>query len=126
MTTTQAAEHFGVSAKTIRRWIHSGKLEAVRRDGRWVIHNNALSGSHLAHEGDHSAHLHSQLARADSEIAYLRDQLDRRDEQVDHLTQLLAIAQKNVAVRTSQLSASKEMIEVKLSRSWWKRILSRS
>lgn len=126
MTTTHAAEHFGVSAKTIRRWIRSGKLDADLVDGRWAVHLEAFSGSHDAHHGSHDAHPHSQLARADSEIAHLRDQLARRDEQVDHLTQLLAIAQKNVAVRSSQLSASRQVIESMRRRSWWKRIFSRS
>ncbi len=122
MTTTHAAEHFGVSAKTIRRWIRNGKLEAEMRDGRWIVHLEAFSGSHDAHDGSHDAHLHSHLARADSEIAHLRDQLARRDEQVDHLTQLLAIAQKNVAVLTEQLDVSRQMIEDMRRRSWWNRI----
>lgn len=126
MTTTHAAEHFGVTAKTIRRWIRNGKLEAEMRDGRWIVHLEALSGSHDAHHGSHGAHLHSQLSRAEEEIAYLRDQLDRRDEQVENLTQLLAIAQKNVAVLTEQLSASRQMIEDMRRRSWWKRIFIRS
>lgn len=126
MTTTHAAEHFGVSAKTIRRWIRNGKLSADLVDGRWAVHLEAHDGSHDAHDGSHDAHLHSQLARADSEIAHLRDQLDRRDEQVDHLTQLLAIAQKNVAVLSEQLSVSRQVIEDMRRRSWWKRILRRS
>ena len=125
-TTTQAATHFGVSAKTIRRWIRSGKLSADLVDGRWVVHLENRDGSHDAHDGSHDAHLRSHLARADSEIAHLRDQLDRRDEQVSHLTQLLAIAQKNVAVLTEQLDVSRQMIEDMRRRSWWKRIFSRS
>lgn len=125
MTTTHAAEHFGVSAKTIRRWIRNGKLSASMQDGRWIVHLDAHEGSHLAHHGSHDDHLRSHLARADSEIAHLRDQLDRRDEQVDHLTQLLAIAQKNAAVLSEQLAAERQMIESMRRRSWWQRIFSR-
>lgn len=125
MTTTHAAEHFGVTAKTIRRWIRNGKLSASMRDGRWVVHLSNRDGSHDTHHGSHDAHLHSHLARADSEIAHLRDQLDRRDEQVSHFTQLLAITQKNVAVLSEQLDTSRQAIEEMRRRSWWQRIFSR-
>jgi excisionase family DNA binding protein len=37
MTTTQAAQFYQVSPKTIRRWIHTGILDAERVDGRWLI-----------------------------------------------------------------------------------------
>jgi len=114
-TTTQAAEHFGVTAKTIRRWIRNGKLSADLVDGRWAVHLEA-------HDGSHDDHLRSHLARADSEIAHLQDQLARRDEQVSQLTQLLAIAQKNAAILTEQLAAERQMIEDMRLRSWWKRI----
>lgn len=126
MTTTHAAEHFGVTAKTIRRWIRSGKLSASMQDGRWMVHLDAHEGSHLAHHGSHDDHLRSQLVRAEEEIAHLRDQLARRDEQVDHLTQLLAVQTKTNATLTSQLSASQEMIEDLRHRSWWQRIFRRS
>ena len=57
MTTTQAAEHFDVSTKTIRRWIRSGKLQAERIDGRWVVHESVCDGLQDAqahgHNGDH-------------------------------------------------------------------------
>ena len=40
MTTGQAADHFGVSVKTIQRWAAAGKLKADRIDGRWFISLN--------------------------------------------------------------------------------------
>lgn len=126
ISTTQASKHFGVSAKTIRRWIRSGRLKAEQVDGRWVVHLEAHDGLHNAHDGALSGHLREQLARADSEIAHLRDQLARRDEQMDHLTQLLAIAQKNVAVQRDQLDAKRQMLSAQRHRSWWKRLIRRS
>lgn len=121
ISTKQAATHFGVSAKTIRRWISSGKLKAEQVDGRWVVHLDAHEGSHDDHEGSQEEHPREQLARADSEIAHLRFRLARRDEQIDHLTQLLALAQKNVSMLTDRLQALEEMRH----RSWWKRLFRR-
>lgn len=145
ISTKQAATHFGVSAKTIRRWIQQGKLPAEQVDGRWVVrfleHKawrsknrlDAHEGSHDAHEGSQEEHPQKLMARADSEIAHLRLQLARRDEQIealtnqmDHLMQLLAIAQKNVAQITDQLSAKRQMLSAQRHRSWWKRLIRRS
>lgn len=33
----EAAARYGVSPRTIRRWADSGRLRAVREDGRWLI-----------------------------------------------------------------------------------------
>jgi len=133
ISTKQAATHFGVSAKTIRRWIQQGKLPAEQVDGRWVVHLDAHEGSHSSHEGSQEEHPQKLMARADSEIAHLRLQLARRDEQIealtnqmDHLMQLLAIAQKNVAQITDPLSAKRQIIDAQRHRSWWKRLIRRS
>ncbi len=37
MTISQAAYHFNVSDRTIRRWIESGKLKAHKTEGQWQI-----------------------------------------------------------------------------------------
>jgi excisionase family DNA binding protein len=46
MTLPQAAEHLGVSTRTIRRWIHDGKLSAELRPGpygkQYLVPVNAL------------------------------------------------------------------------------------
>lgn len=42
----QAAVHFGVSAKTVRRWIDQSKklkMEAEKRSGRWYINADSVT-----------------------------------------------------------------------------------
>jgi len=106
MTTGQAADHFGVSVKTIQRWAATGKLKADRIDGRWFISLNGNDNDTNKPDNDtdkldndtdktDEGGLRELLARADSEISHLREQLDRRDrqiesmsQQIDHLSQL--------------------------------------
>jgi len=147
MTTKEAALHFGVSQKTIQRWIKQGKLKADRIDGRWFVHHETHPVPNEGHDvpkkeqrEPHEGHFRELLSRADSFIAHLREQLACRDEQIDahqkqidnltqqidHLTQLLAVQTKTNATLTEQLSAKKEMIEDLRRRPWWKRIFSRS
>ncbi|MBI1924376.1 excisionase family DNA-binding protein [Candidatus Poribacteria bacterium] len=155
MSTTQAAEHFGVHIKTILRWIRDGKLSADRVDGRWHVQVKESDVPHKEHDIPHDEQGHDEkarLERADVERKHLMEsleekecnlqralkQLDRRDEtiesltgtlesltrEIDHLTQLLALKEKHVAVVTSQLETSREMIEDMRQRkpSVWKRI----
>lgn len=121
MTTAEAAQHFNVSERTIRRWIQSGKLQAEGTNGQRFVRldtrteacpNDRPTDSSLSIplESDNQ-HLRLELQRADSEIQHLREQLSRRDEQVDHLTQLLAMQSKTTAALTEQLSAHRALIE---------------
>ncbi len=137
MPSSQAAEHFGVNIKTIRRWIKSGKLSGTQIDGRWYVeisNTDALQMSPDVPQMSSDAlaetqSLREQLQRADSEIQFLREQsreqLQRRDEQINHLTQVVAMSQKNIGALTEQLDDSRQMIEDMRSRSWWKRIFRR-
>ena len=80
MSTPQAAEHFGVNIKTIRRWISNGKLFAEMVDGRWHVHIEGHDVPHESQNGtDNGKHLQVQLKRADSENQLLRDQLNLKD-----------------------------------------------
>ena len=137
MSATQAAEHFSVNIKTIRRWISNSKLSAEMIDGRWHVHVEGENVPYHTQNGTPTAvhSLKAQLERADSEICHLRDQLTekdnqltRRDEQIesqahqlDHLTQLLAVQTKTNAVLTDRLHAIEDMRK----RPLWKRIFIR-
>ena len=82
MSAPQAASHFGVNIKTIRRWISNGKLSAEMVDGRWHVH---IEGTNVPPPAqDNAPHLREQLERADDEIAHLREQLASRDSRVDN------------------------------------------
>jgi excisionase family DNA binding protein len=140
MTTSQAAKHFGVSQKTIQRWIAAGKLKADRIDGRWLIHLDVPDKEqevlNTRHHNPNTGHDRESLAREYTEITHLRGQLNRRDEQIktfsqqmakltqqiDHLTQVIAMSQKNIGVLAEQLNNSSQVIENMQNWSWWKRL----
>ena len=141
VTTTQAAEHFGVNTKTIRRWIQSGKLNGERIDNRWHVRIEDNDGRlNDPEKGAYTTQSFSAtLEPANSENVLLREQLnllrdqltlkdkqiDSHAQQVDHLTQVVAMSQKNIGALTEQLDDSRQLIEDMRSRSWWKRIFRR-
>lgn len=112
MTTAEAAQHFNVSERTIRRWIQSGKLVAFGTNGQRFVrldirttecpNDRQMDNSVSIQLESENKHLRDQLQRADSEIQHLREQLVRRDEQIDHGQQLLAISQKSIQQLTEQ------------------------
>ncbi|MCZ6676676.1 MAG: helix-turn-helix domain-containing protein [Candidatus Poribacteria bacterium] len=148
LTITQAAKVHGVSDKTIRRWIESGKLSAEKIDRKWIVHVNLDIDRDNDPDNvqDHVQSLKAQLERANADIHHFRehiaakdlhieqcqssnvlltDQLTEKDKQIDHLTQVVAMSQKNIGALTEQLDDSRQMIEDMRSRSWWKRIFCR-
>ena len=138
MTTGQAADHFGVSIKTIQRWAAAGKLKADRIDGRWFISLNGNDNDTNKPDNDtdkldndtdktDEGGLRELLARADSEISHLRELLERRDlqndsmsQQIDHLSQLLAVAHKSL----QQVTEKYQLLEDRRRFSLWQRFRS--
>ena len=112
LTIAEAAGHFDVSERTIRRWIQSGKLKAEGTNGQRLVlldrrttecPNDRQMDNHLSIQLEsENEHLRDLLQRADSEIQHLREQLARRDEQIDHAHQLVAISQKSIQHLTEQ------------------------
>lgn len=137
LTTAEAAQHFNVSERTIRRWIQSGKLKASGTNGQRLVISDARTDEcpndrptdnslSIQLESDNQ-HLRDQLQRADSERQHLREQLARRDVTIDHLTQLLAMQTKTTAALTEQLDASRAMIEdLRRRKPLWKRLFHRT
>ena len=121
MTTAEAAQHFNVSLRTIRRWIKSGKLASEGTNGQRLVlldrrttecpNDRQMDNPVSIQLESENEHLRDLLQRADSEIKHLREQLARRDEQIDHLTQLLAMQTKTTAALTEQLDAHRALIE---------------
>lgn len=110
MTVAEACDHFGVSEKTIRRWIHSKRLDAHKNGrGSWVITladkrpDNARPDDRTD-DRPPNAGLVEQMR---SEIAHLRDQLSARDKQIDQLSQLLAMTTHQNGELTKQLPPAK-------------------
>src|SRR5215210_5492583 len=58
VSANEAAHRFGLSEKTVRRWIAAGKLKADKRGRAYQVSLSevaALNGHHVAHDGGPSA-----------------------------------------------------------------------
>ena len=119
-TVKQAAAHYNVSDKTIRRWIKQGRVNAEQVEGRWQVHvardddlpevqdnvQNDQDNDPPDENGtgkSEEAGTSMVIDQMQSEITHLRDQLQGRDTQIDHLTQLLAMQTNQNTLLVEQL-----------------------
>ena len=96
LSVQQAAKKIGKSEKTIRRWIHDGKLQAENRGGGYLIKREDLTAltKHVTKEW------HDQ-----SELATIRLQLAILEGQVEQL-KIIADAQQ-YEIETLQIQVKK-------------------
>jgi len=121
MTAGQAARYLGISERTIRRHIKSGKLETVAVGGSVRIQPEALyrlaavTGTPQAGTGTNGQHapavsgavsddvaeaLRDTIRRQDSEIAYLRTELTAIRATLETVTRMLPAPQPTSGQRT--------------------------
>ena len=118
MSIQDAAKHFNVSDRTIRRWIKSGRLYAQLINGKYCVDIELTN--HLTSDlTDDNVELVDQLR---SEVERMAKLLERKDEQTDHLQQLLAVSQKSIGQLTEQ---NQFLLEDTRRRTWWKQIFRR-
>ena len=118
MSIQDAAKHFNVSDRTIRRWIKSGRLYAQLINGKYCVDIELTN--HLTSDlTDDNVELVDQLR---SEVERMAKLLERKDEQTDHLQQLLAVSQKSIQQLTEQ---NQLLLEDQRHRPWWKLLLRR-
>ena len=99
MTVSQAAYHFDVSERTIRRWIESGKLTASREDGQWTINSADIPADKTPSHADIVSTLKQQISVKDEQISQLQSALDQSQ-------QLQAFSQKTMESQRLQLEES--------------------
>lgn len=91
LTVAQAAELAGVSTKTVRRWLHSGRLEAGRAGEAYVITTAALERAQAWTPSMDSAHVLSVTpGHVYSTSTLSSDLLDRLERQAQRIGQLEA------------------------------------
>ena len=131
LSTQQAAKHFGVHERTVRRWIKSGKLPAELIEGRWLVQiadanvrDNGQPVMGNAHNNGQDAESRDRLyEHLNSEIRTLREQLAEKDNQINHSQQIVAMSQKNIGALTEQLDDSRQMIkDMRQRRTVWQRL----
>ena len=81
-TLRETADALGVSDKTIRRRIKSGRLKAKMENGEWLVERVDTGQVEVRH--------------VSSELEMLRRQLDEKDRQIAELHVLLRQAQEQV------------------------------
>ena len=84
LSIAQAAEHFGVSSRTIHRWIQSSKVEAEKIDGQWVITTDKSLNTVIDNVYDDGNDMVLTLSR---QCQLLESQLLAKDEQIKKLQQ---------------------------------------
>ena len=123
LSISDAAKHFNVSERTIRRRIKAGVLDAVLVKGRYIVHagldnvdesvDNVDTGPDPVNpdRGDQlifqlqaeNAHLKEKLSRSDFEIAHLSDLVEEKTDQIKHLRAQLAEKDNQLARRDEQI-----------------------
>src|ERR1700692_2984385 len=90
LSVQQAAKKIGKSEKTIRRWIHDGKLQAENRGGGYLIKREDLTAltKHVTKEWQEQSDLAAirlQLSLMESQVDYLRVLVDAQQGEVEEL-----------------------------------------
>ena len=136
LSLSDAAKHFKVSQRTIRRWIQANRLSAEKVNGHWVIHmeggkadtpfvQSVTPNVDLSNRSEHAEleihHLTKQVEEKTHENHRLHEYLTCRDEQLNHAQQLLAVAQKSI----QQLTQQNQLLLENKRTPLWKRLFQR-
>lgn len=134
LSVAQAASSAGVSTKTVRRWLTSGRLEAVRGpDGAWLIEPEALEHARLTPgPSTDSPALHPGRGQDMSIVQELLDRLERQAGeiatlrgQVDQLQRALQAPIPEIAPQRDSEGHAVESTQTpsvaRNGRPWWRR-----
>ena len=118
MTTAEAALHFDVSERTIRRWIQAGKLKASWSNGQWAVRmdeqpsecptdRESIRTDDRLTETLQSEinNLKTKLEQADFEIAHLTQRVEEKIDQIKHLADQLSLKDKQIESQSQLLVA---------------------
>lgn len=122
---SDASNILGVSDKTIRRWIESGKLTAEKNNGRWMVDVDDQDDVQVVYPNiqvELIETLKGQVEDLKSEIEQKNQQIERQGEQIDHMTQLLAVSQRSIVQLTEQ---NQLLLEDNRKKPFWRRWFSR-
>jgi excisionase family DNA binding protein len=92
----QAARKVGKSEKTIRRWIHDGKLQAMKLDsGGYLIKKEELAAltPHITKEWQKQSdlsHIRLQYELLSSQVEHLKLLIDAQQNEIEDLQEQLA------------------------------------
>ena len=129
MTISQAAYHFKVSDRAIRRWIDSGKLPATKIDGQWQttmsdttsdmssvtpdMMSDMVSGTvsplqgQIDEQKNQITYLQRQVSTKDEQLATKDQQIERLQSALDQSQQLQALTENRYQAEHQQLAEIK-------------------
>jgi len=102
------AGRMGITPEAIRKRIARGTLQATKRNGRWYVVLDAVSGPSMTDENGRP--VQDEQANKDGLVQALLAQLEAKDRQISELHRLMAQA---------ALPPTRDI------RSWWQRLLGR-
>ncbi len=144
MSISQSAQHFGVSTRTIHRWIQSKKVKAKKVDGLWAVTidntndnldtpiNNVIDKHDNTNDkkttiltlSRQCQILEKQLKVKDDQIAAKDEQMAQLQQTAEGLQKLLDQSQQLQAMTEKRYEAEhQQLIEMK-ARSFWQRLTS--
>jgi excisionase family DNA binding protein len=116
MTVQQFVQRYGISRRTVYRWIDSGKIRATKVNEQWDIDDDIdIDMASDAEDADTGQLLRHQIEQLQSENHYLRGKLDQVQE--DRLRTDTIIMQL-----TKQLERQTLALEDLSQRSLWRRL----
>jgi excisionase family DNA binding protein len=116
MTVQDFVQQYGVSRRTVYRWIESGKIRATKIDDKWDIDDDIdIDVTYGAEYADTNKLLQQQIEQLQGENQYLRNKLDQAQE--DRLRADTIIMQL-----TKQFEQQTLLLEDMRNRSLWRRL----
>ena len=113
MTVKMASDVRGVSQRTIRRWVSTGRLKAGKTDGQGMIEPNQPNGQTDGHHSDRMTDddrtdiirtLTANLDRMAEQLATKDQQIERLQSALDQSQQLQALAESRHQAEQQQLA----------------------
>jgi len=127
VTVAQACRIYGVSRRTLTRWVKDGKFESKIDNNRRLILASDIRHSETdqGHDDSSMSQDVSQQALVEqlrSEIARLEKQLDAKDKQIER-EQMISMQLSRDVVGYKDRILELESLDMK-RRSWWFRLIS--
>lgn len=131
VTMTQACLIYGVSRRTLTRWINQGKVESkIDNKRRLILASDVGHGeTKQGHNDSDMTQEMSQQAWVEqlrSEIARLEHQLETKDKQIEREQMISMQLSRDIAEQKDRILALESSEMQRKRRDWWSRIWKRT
>jgi len=129
LSTAEAAEKMGCSARHLRTLIQKGEVWAKRDGKNWLVHHTLsrppadAEGNPNGSTSDDTIDVERMLQLLEEQINFLREQLKERDVQIQSLLESHTNMEQLVALEKQEKQWL--LIDSRKNVPWWKRIFSR-